>query len=1247
MRNLATLILFFFLFRVATFGQLYNEHGKYFIENYTVEEHEAETQTWAALQDNRGVMYFGNNAGVVEYDGSSWRLIRTNNKSVVRSMAIDSSGVIYVGAVGDFGYLAPDSLGKLDYFSLTHLLNPDDKDFKEVWQTCATENKVYFSTVEALYEYTPPYSSNAGHKKGHIKALRGKSSLMGVYYVQGQVITRQPGKGLMKISGDSLQLIPGTQPIANTMVWTIDPVKNNKLQIAIRNIGVVLYDPNNPIDKRIIQPPKFKKVNDFLTKNKLYFGNSMPGNKLLYATLRNGAIITDEKGNIVDHINEKSGLESNNVVCSYYNRGNLWLASHKSISNVEWGTPFNYWDETLGLTGIVTDITRYRGTLFVSTTQGVFYLQGNEFKELMSIQNPAWSFIKLSENNGKTRLLVGATKGLYEIKHRYKKPYASYLIRIPYIHRLFKTQKNPNRVYVGSTKGLFIIDLEKGIKPRKVEGINESIRDIEQDRYGDLWLATRYIGVIHLKFKDPNNRDDFDIIKYNDKTSGLASFDGIHMQPFRDKLLFLTVKGVYSFNREKQTFELNNFSKKYLGIDSSIIHKIHEDQQGNYWVVGNGRANLFFLEKKDKNNYKLYEKRFNRLEENQVIRKIKADTNGITWIAATKGLYAYYRNKPNYNMGNFRTLIREVSLGRDSILYYGCGTGSSGHHTPFNMCNKNNEQLVLKYKRNALIFKFTAAYFSPEKHNEYSFCLERNGIKEPWSEWSKETKKEYTNLYEGDYTFHVKSRNIYGIEGSKDSFSFEILPPLHRTTLAYIIYVLAGLLLLWGSAQLHSRRLKTHNIRLERIIQERTSEINQQKEEIQTQNDHLEQVNDELKKLSVVTSKTDNAITIMDPDGNFEWVNAGFRRIYGYNIDQLKNELGSNLTKAIGFEDVRPHFNECTTEKRSVIYSSKRKSRAGVEIWTQTTLTPILGENRKIDSIVAIDTDITKIKEAERFIEEQNKEIKKQRDIAINQKNEITDSIEYAKHIQNAILPSFKLLDEHLKEYFVYNKPKSIVSGDFYWVAKRENKLIIAVADCTGHGVPGALMSMLGVTFLNKIVLEKRITKTSEILNRLRSNIIRALHQTGSAGEASDGMDIAVAVIDINTNMLQFSGAMNPLLLIRKTGNPGDKYEFIRLKHDIMPIAINQMLDAKYTSKEIELIKGDSIYLFTDGFTDQFGGKEGMKFTYKKFKELLLNIQEFTMDRQKEIIDEELTKWKGNYHQTDDILVLGYRYEKD
>lgn len=238
-------------------------------------------------------------------------------------------------------------------------------------------------------------------------------------------------------------------------------------------------------------------------------------------------------------------------------------------------------------------------------------------------------------------------------------------------------------------------------------------------------------------------------------------------------------------------------------------------------------------------------------------------------------------------------------------------------------------------------------------------------------------------------------------------------------------------------------------------------------------------------------------------------------------------------------------------------------------------------------------------------------------------------------------------MDEHLKEYFIYNKPKSIVSGDFYWVAKRGNKLIIALADCTGHGVPGALMSMLGVTFLNKIVLEKRITETSEILNRLRSNIITALHQTGRAGEASDGMDIAVAVIDTSTNLLQFSGAMTPLILIRKSQNTGDPYKFIRLKHNIMPIAINQMLDAKYTSKEIELHKGDSIYLFTDGFTDQFGGKNGMKFTYKQFKELLLDMQDTPMAKQKEVLDEELTKWKGNFHQTDDILVLGYRYNRD
>jgi serine phosphatase RsbU (regulator of sigma subunit) len=267
-------------------------------------------------------------------------------------------------------------------------------------------------------------------------------------------------------------------------------------------------------------------------------------------------------------------------------------------------------------------------------------------------------------------------------------------------------------------------------------------------------------------------------------------------------------------------------------------------------------------------------------------------------------------------------------------------------------------------------------------------------------------------------------------------------------------------------------------------------------------------------------------------------------------------------------------------------------------------------------------------------LEVKNSEIRKQKDI-IEQKNQsITDSIQYASRIQTAVLPPINFISDWGIDNFILYKPKDIVSGDFYWGVKNDEKIIIAAGDCTGHGVPGAFMSMLGHAFLDEIITTKKVTDAAAILNALRDEIINTLKQKGTAGEARDGMDISLVIIDLKAGKLDYAGANNPLYLIRDG-------KMIRYKADRMPIGIHFITFTPFSNQSVEIEKGDYLYLFSDGFADQFGGPKGKKFMYKPFQDLLLKHHDKPMELQKEILDNTFGKWKNDREQVDDVLVIG------
>jgi len=398
----------------------------------------------------------------------------------------------------------------------------------------------------------------------------------------------------------------------------------------------------------------------------------------------------------------------------------------------------------------------------------------------------------------------------------------------------------------------------------------------------------------------------------------------------------------------------------------------------------------------------------------------------------------------------------------------------------------------------------------------------------------------------------------------------------------------------------------------------------------------LQAKNQELEKLSIVASETDNYVIISDRNDKIEWVNAGFTRITGY---QLKNILGLTAAEVLrgtdtGQSDALAIARSIKTKKpfTSEILNYRKD---GTPLWLHLNVTPILNKKKEVVRYVSLGSDITGLKLSEEEISNQNAIIAKK-----NQN--ITSSIRYAKRIQEAILPLKSTLSEHFKKSFILYKPKDIVSGDFCWfssVVSQGRKLnLIAAVDCTGHGVPGAFMSLIGNSLLNDIVNTRREYSPDKILEQMHKGILRSLHK---GGDSPDGMEIALCVIDDKAKVIEFAGAGRSLVSIQNGKLKTVRGSLLPLGMGLKATARTLKRRNRFEKTKISFKSNDTFYLYSDGYCDQFGGKHGQKFMTSKFIDLLKGIQDKTMRQQEKVLDETMEDWKGKLPQLDDILVIG------
>lgn len=396
--------------------------------------------------------------------------------------------------------------------------------------------------------------------------------------------------------------------------------------------------------------------------------------------------------------------------------------------------------------------------------------------------------------------------------------------------------------------------------------------------------------------------------------------------------------------------------------------------------------------------------------------------------------------------------------------------------------------------------------------------------------------------------------------------------------------------------------------------------------ELERKNNLIEIKNKELDRLSFVVSKSTNNLLIFNSDLELIWVNDTFHGIYGLTLEEFKKERGKTLFDVSSHPDIKKILEECIATKTSASYESLNITKDYGKRWFQSMLSLIFDEKGNLQNLLVIDSDITALKLIEEEIRQKNKDI--------------TDSIHYAKRIQQSILPSNEKIRIHLPEHFIFYQPKDIVSGDFYWMESVENdtKIIVAAVDCTGHGVPGALLTIIGNDLLNHIVNEMLITDPKVILKEMNAGIISRF-SISEEESSREGMDMALITIDKSGEipMLHYSGAYNSSFVIRDN----ELITLDAMRQHIGSIPFEKRDDI--LSHSMKLKKGDMIYIFSDGYADQIGGKTGKKFMKGRFKELLMDMHQKPMEEQKRILSKSHYEWRGVTFQTDDMLVMGFR----
>jgi PAS domain S-box-containing protein len=432
-----------------------------------------------------------------------------------------------------------------------------------------------------------------------------------------------------------------------------------------------------------------------------------------------------------------------------------------------------------------------------------------------------------------------------------------------------------------------------------------------------------------------------------------------------------------------------------------------------------------------------------------------------------------------------------------------------------------------------------------------------------------------------------------------------------------------------------NRAIKSYILKVQNYNEELATseeEIRQNLEEIHAMHENLLQSQIRLKQLSMIAENTSDCLIITDKEGRAVWVNEGFTKLTYYRLEDIEGKKPGNVLQG---KDTAPQtvhrLREAIRKAEPILEEIINYDKFGNPYWTRILINPVF-ENDELVNFIAVQNNITERKDTQKTLEAQ----KKQLEVLYK---DVTSSINFAKRIQKAVLPTAEEITQFLPNNFIIYKPKNIVSGDFYWFHATEQHLVIVVADCTGHGVSGAFMSLIGTDLLNQIVIGKKEVSPSKILKALNEEIKIAFKQDKILNYV--GIDLAICVVENyesgkNDKKVRYAGIKSPLVYVQKN-------QIRKLEASSMILGSSRQENTNFDETEIVIDAPTEFYMFSDGYHDQFGGGENQKLKKKYLQELFFQIHQLDMDKQGILLNEWFETWKGQEKQTDDVLVLGFR----
>lgn len=858
------------------------EIGNLFIHNYTGKEYKGYPQNWGIIQDERGMIYAANNIGILEYDGVNWRMIyQSVGTTTFRSLALGKEGRIYLGMEGNMGYLKADSKGEYRFHSLLTYIPEDLRDFLEPWRIYATREGIYFQTQERLFRFTETADG------WEVKHWEPEHRFMFCFWLDETLYVHQRNIGLMKLENDELVLIPGGELLVQDRLQVMLPLHKegadslNYLLFTFTH-GAFTYD-GHEVKKYPTNPAFDAFVND----NPIYKGTLLNDGTIALASIGNGLVIVDREINILQIINSNSGLQDNNVYevfLAEYPANYLWLALDRGISRVDVANPMSIYGEELGLHGIVLSVIRYQEHIYAGAAAGLAKLnpQTNKFDLIPGLDgSQVW---QMHEIDGE--LIVVSGVGISKVIDD------EVVDLIPSINGDFTTYcltrstLDSNRYYAGITGGLAVVEKKADSSWRKVQmfPLNKQVRSIEEAKDGTLWLGTTLPGITKVSFPSAiENFNDVDISLLKEE-HGLPNLPTI-VRKMDGEMYFLNTKGVFKYQQEENLFHLDTTLSQYTAARDFDDYILKKTPNGDIWLdIGDG---LTLLSAQPNGTYQVDRSLF-RPFSSDAFSNIYVEENGITWIAFSEGLIRYDSRKLQYNSENYSVFIRNVYTKDDSIIYHGDNI-------------QVFQDLSLVYDYNQLRINFAAPYFKQEDQTQYQSWLE--GFQSDWTTWSHTTEREFINLPEGDYTFHVRAKNIYDTISEEAVLHFTILPPWYRTWWAYLLYLSLGVLTFYLLIRLRTRQLDQQRKVLEQGIRERTREIQQRVDELATVNDVSKAISSQLQTDELIQQVGDqmqqlfNAdiayVALLDEDGET------IRFPYGYGDTFPELKLGEGLASRV------------------------------------------------------------------------------------------------------------------------------------------------------------------------------------------------------------------------------------------------------------------------------------------------------------------------------------------------------------